>query len=89
LARLPALVGDRQECEECEADERQKDLRSHDNGEIMPEPLGGAHRGRVTTIGSVGDTIERHLRELMRMTGAELRHRRRDKFLKMGQPAEG
>jgi acetyl-CoA carboxylase carboxyl transferase subunit alpha len=56
--------------------------------EIVPEPLGGAHRGRSTTIKSVGDAMERHLRELMQVPGPELRHRRRDKFLKMGQPAE-
>ena len=57
--------------------------------EIVPEPLGGAHRGRATTITGVGDALERHLRELMRLSGPELRHRRREKFLKMGQPAEG
>jgi acetyl-CoA carboxylase carboxyl transferase subunit alpha len=57
--------------------------------EVVPEPLGGAHRGRATTIKSVGDSLERHVRELLRLTGAELRHRRREKFLKMGQLAEG
>ena len=53
--------------------------------EIVNEPLGGAHRGRATTVQSVGDTVERHLRELAAMTGPELRHRRREKFLRMGQ----
>ncbi|HET6470067.1 MAG TPA: acetyl-CoA carboxylase carboxyltransferase subunit alpha [Geminicoccaceae bacterium] len=56
--------------------------------EVVPEPLGGAHRGRTTTIESVGDAVERHLRELMTVPGPEIRHRRREKFLKMGQPAE-
>jgi acetyl-CoA carboxylase carboxyl transferase subunit alpha len=56
--------------------------------EVVPEPLGGAHRGRTTTIERVGDTIERHLRELSTVPGPELRHRRREKFLKMGQPVE-
>ncbi|MFO1069505.1 MAG: acetyl-CoA carboxylase carboxyltransferase subunit alpha [Geminicoccaceae bacterium] len=53
--------------------------------EIIKEPLGGAHRGRSTTIQSVGDALDRHLRELLQLNGTELRHRRRAKFLKMGQ----
>ena len=53
--------------------------------EIIKEPLGGAHRGRSTTIQSVGDALDRHLRELLQVGGTELRHRRRAKFLKMGQ----
>jgi acetyl-CoA carboxylase carboxyl transferase subunit alpha len=57
--------------------------------EVVPEPLGGAHRGRTTTIERVGDAVERHLRELMAVPGPEIRHRRRLKFLKMGQPVEG
>ena len=56
--------------------------------EIIPEPLGGAHRGRATTIRAVGDAIERHLRRLMTQTSQELRRARRDKFMRMGQPAE-
>ena len=52
---------------------------------VVPEPLGGAHRGREITIDAVGDVIERTLRELRREDGATLRQRRRDKFLEMGQ----
>jgi acetyl-CoA carboxylase carboxyl transferase subunit alpha len=56
--------------------------------EVIQEPLGGAHRGRATTVRAVGDAIERHLRRLMTMTPQELRRTRREKFLKMGQAIE-
>ncbi len=52
--------------------------------EIVPEPLGGAQRGRREAIDAVGDAIERHLFELCRHDGAVLRQKRRDKFLQMG-----
>jgi acetyl-CoA carboxylase carboxyl transferase subunit alpha len=56
--------------------------------EVIQEPLGGAHRGRATTVRAVGDAIERHLRRLMTQTPDELRRSRREKFLRMGQAAE-
>ena len=56
--------------------------------QVIPEPLGGAHRGRATTIAAVGDAIEQQLRPLLRLSGAELKRSRRDKFLRMGQPPE-
>ena len=52
--------------------------------EIVPEPLGGAQRGRRETIDAVGDAIERNLFDLCRLDGATLRQQRRDKFLRMG-----
>jgi acetyl-CoA carboxylase carboxyl transferase subunit alpha len=52
--------------------------------EIVPEPLGGAQRGRSEAIAAVGDAIERNLAELCRYDGATLRQSRRDKFLQMG-----
>jgi len=57
--------------------------------EIIKEPLGGAHRGRATTIESVGDAIARHLDALVGVPGPELRHRRREKYLHMGRQLEG
>ena len=63
-------------------------LHHHLVDEVIPEPLGGAHRGRTTTIAAVGKTIEQHLRQLARLSGAELKKSRREKFLRMGQPAE-
>jgi acetyl-CoA carboxylase carboxyl transferase subunit alpha len=56
--------------------------------QVIPEPLGGAHRGRTTTIAAVGDAIEQQLRPLLRLSGSELKRGRRDKFLRMGQPPE-
>lgn len=55
---------------------------------VIPEPLGGAHRGRSTTIAAVGDAVEEHLRVLARVNRAELKQARREKFLRMGQPVE-
>ena len=56
--------------------------------EVVTEPLGGAHREPAQAIHAVGDAIDRHLGGLLGLPGAELRHRRREKFLRMGQ-AEG
>ncbi len=53
---------------------------------IIPEPLGGAHRGRDEAISRVGDEVERALGELVAIDGGELKARRRDKFLAMGRP---
>ena len=36
--------------------------------QVIPEPLGGAHRGRATTIAAVGDAIEQQLRPLLRLS---------------------
>jgi acetyl-CoA carboxylase carboxyl transferase subunit alpha len=55
---------------------------------VIQEPMGGAHRGRATTIAAVGDAIEAQLRPLLRLSPAELKRSRRDKFLRMGQPTE-
>ena len=55
---------------------------------MVAEPLGGAHRGRAATMPAVGDAIEQQLRRLLGMTAPELRARRREKFLKMGQTVE-
>ncbi len=61
------------------------DLKSHNIiDEIVPEPLGGAHRDYETAIGSLGDAIGRALDDLSGQDGAALRQARRDKFLSMG-----
>jgi acetyl-CoA carboxylase carboxyl transferase subunit alpha len=52
--------------------------------EIVPEPLGGAQRGRREAIDAVGAAVERNLFELCRHDGATLRKQRREKFLQMG-----
>jgi acetyl-CoA carboxylase carboxyl transferase subunit alpha len=56
--------------------------------EVIAEPLGGAHRGRQTTIRAVGEAIERHLAELSGREGPALVEARRAKFLAMGRPTE-
>jgi len=52
---------------------------------VVPEPLGGAHRDRARTIQAVGEAVARELRELISQDGAQLRTRRREKFLEMGR----
>jgi acetyl-CoA carboxylase carboxyl transferase subunit alpha len=59
----------------------------HDLGvvdQIIPEPLGGAHRAPDEAIAAVGDAMAQALEPLLVLSGAELRHRRRQKFLGMG-----
>jgi acetyl-CoA carboxylase carboxyl transferase subunit alpha len=55
--------------------------------QIIPEPLGGAHRAPEDAIAAVGDALEQALLPLLVLSGAELRHRRRQKFLGMGNGA--
>lgn len=55
--------------------------------EVIPEPMGGAHRDRTAVFAQVGDAFDRHLRDLGAMDGATLRQRRREKFLRMGREA--
>lgn len=53
--------------------------------QIIPEPMGGAQRGRDETIAAVGKAIEAELKELLkRQKGDSLLKERREKFLKMG-----
>lgn len=53
--------------------------------EIIPEPLGGAHRMPRSAIEAVGEAIERHLTGLITMEPGVLRQKRRDKFIQMGR----
>jgi acetyl-CoA carboxylase carboxyl transferase subunit alpha len=55
--------------------------------QLIPEPLGGAHRAPGEAIAAVGDALEQALEPLLALSGAELRHRRREKFLAMGNGA--
>jgi acetyl-CoA carboxylase carboxyl transferase subunit alpha len=52
---------------------------------ILPEPLGGAHRQPDQTIASLGRHLADTLTTLDRWDGAQLRARRREKFLEMGK----
>ena len=53
--------------------------------QIVPEPLGGAHRSRETVFASVADCLDRALRDLAPLDGPTLRRKRREKFLDMGK----
>ena len=52
---------------------------------IVPEPLGGAHRGPAAAIGALGDAIDGALGELTSLDPDALRRDRREKFLAMGR----
>lgn len=56
--------------------------------EIIPEPTGGAHRDPQLTIERVGDALLRHLKELLPLSGEDLKRLRTEKFLKMGRDLE-
>jgi acetyl-CoA carboxylase carboxyl transferase subunit alpha len=53
--------------------------------EIVPEPLGGAHRDADTAIRALGDAIEASLAGLEDRSADALRQGRRRKFLEMGR----
>ena len=53
--------------------------------EIISEPTGGAHRDAALTIERVGNAIHRHLKELLPMSGDQLKQERTEKFLAMGR----
>ena len=53
--------------------------------EIVKEPVGGAHRDPQTTINRVGDALLRNLKELLPLSGEELKKQRTEKFLAMGR----
>jgi acetyl-CoA carboxylase carboxyl transferase subunit alpha len=55
--------------------------------EIVPEPLGGAHRDPHGTIGSILSSVEGALTRLVTVPAGELRARRYDKFRRIGSPA--
>ncbi|MEM1234389.1 MAG: acetyl-CoA carboxylase carboxyltransferase subunit alpha [Pseudomonadota bacterium] len=52
--------------------------------QIIPEPLGGAHRDRATTIEAVGSAISKLLGELTVQGGDDLVSNRRKKYLAIG-----
>ena len=56
---------------------------------IVEEPLGGAHRRRDETVRNVGTALDAALEPLVALDGGELRAKRRQKFLDMGQTGLG
>jgi acetyl-CoA carboxylase carboxyl transferase subunit alpha len=57
--------------------------------EIIPEPVGGAHREPTVAFNSVGEAIARNLGHIEAVASDELIDSRRLKFEKMGAWAEG
>lgn len=53
--------------------------------DIIPEPLGAAHRNKEATIMNVGVTLEKALKDLSKKDGAKLKSERQAKFLDMGK----
>lgn len=52
---------------------------------IIPEPLGGAHRGKDAVIDAAGDIIAAALRSMKDVDGDALKKERREKFLQIGR----
>ena len=52
--------------------------------EIIPEPVGGAHRDPEQAIGHLRAAIDRNLTELSQIPGHKLKELRRQKYLTMG-----
>ncbi len=52
---------------------------------IVAEPLGGAHRAPQVAIASLGDALDKALKDLSPLSATDLRQSRRAKFLKMGR----
>jgi acetyl-CoA carboxylase carboxyl transferase subunit alpha len=52
---------------------------------VVPEPVGGAHRGVKQTVRALAQAIEAALDEFSALPPAELKARRREKFLEMGR----
>ena len=53
--------------------------------EIIPEPIGGAHRDRDLIIDNVRKSIENNLNEFFSMNGEEIFNHRKNKFLTIGR----
>jgi acetyl-CoA carboxylase carboxyl transferase subunit alpha len=53
--------------------------------EIIPEPVGGAHRDREHMMATTGRAIAAGLAEMKELGPEEIRRRRREKFLAIGR----
>jgi len=53
--------------------------------EIVPEPMGGAHRAPDIALEALGDAVEKQLAQLKDMAPEALKAKRREKFLAMGK----
>ena len=53
--------------------------------EIIPEPLGGAHRDKDLILDSVRDAIDRNLNKFLTLNEDEILNQRKNKFLDIGR----
>ena len=53
--------------------------------EIIPEPLGGAHRDKNTILDSVKFSVEKNLNDFKFLTRDEVYNKRKEKFLSIGR----
>ena len=53
--------------------------------EIIPEPIGGAHRDRDLILDNVRKSIENNLKEFLNVNGEEVLNHRKNKFLTIGR----
>jgi acetyl-CoA carboxylase carboxyl transferase subunit alpha len=56
--------------------------------EVLPEPLGGAHRDWDMTLASVKDGLSRHLNDLLKIPLSEIAQDRYDRFRTLGASTE-
>jgi acetyl-CoA carboxylase carboxyl transferase subunit alpha len=55
--------------------------------EVVPEPVGGAHRDPQAAVAATGNAIANAFAKLKGLAGDEIRRRRREKFLAIGRTA--
>ena len=53
--------------------------------EIIPEPVGGAHRDRNLILNNIKESISNNLQNFKMMTAEEIVNDRKNKFLKIGR----
>ena len=53
--------------------------------EIIPEPIGGAHRDKVLILDNVKNSIEKNLNFFSEMTRSDILNHRKNKFLSIGR----
>lgn len=56
--------------------------------EVIPEPLGGAHRGQEATAAAIKDALARHLKEINRLSKTRLLATRFDRLRSLGRFSE-
>ncbi len=56
--------------------------------EIIAEPIGGAHRNHQAVFENLRTALQKHLSELSKFSGEDLKKQRTEKFFKMGRNLE-